>query len=227
MIGRAARAVTAALAASTLALGACTVDGAPRRAADVAATTADASGDTTFRIHAGTTPKVVVTVIEDLACPACALFESRFGSTLDAYAADPDVAVDYLVISFLDRMSADDYSSRAANASHCVWNNPDDQARQQSIWRGFQHAAFRVQPDEGGAGLPDDRLVRLADQAGATKAASCITGRQLATQVKRTTSTVTDDSRFAGTPTVRIDDADYTLSSPEALRAAIDEAKRR
>ena len=181
--------------------------------------------DNAFRITAAPgQPRVIVTIVEDMACPACATFEEVYGADVDAYATDPQVAVDFHIISFLDRMSPDEYSSRAANASHCVWRDGPSATRA-ATWRKFQHAAFGAQPDEGGPGLPDARLVALAAEAGAPGAAACITGGERRSAVESTTSRIMDEPDFRGTPTVLVNGAKVDLGARDALRRAVDAAK--
>ncbi|MFT3661292.1 MAG: hypothetical protein QM809_07795 [Gordonia sp. (in: high G+C Gram-positive bacteria)] len=64
--------------------------------------------------------RVVVTVISDYQCPACKYFEANYAGLLDQLRATTVTAVRYIPVSFLNRMSDDDYSSRAWNASVCV-----------------------------------------------------------------------------------------------------------
>ncbi|MFT4085947.1 MAG: thioredoxin domain-containing protein [Gordonia sp. (in: high G+C Gram-positive bacteria)] len=230
------------VAAAALSLAACSLDGhaisSPSGAAEMSddvyppsvdgpTSTTPASGDSTaFRLTgapAGSTPKVVITVVEDMACPACKMFEERFGATLDDLSRSTDVAVDYHVISFLDRMSSDDYSSRAANASFCAWHaSPGPTGK----WRAFQRQMFDDQAPEGGAGLPDSELASIARTTLNTDITSCITSRQYSSAVKSATSSITDENWFQGTPTVRINDRDFTPSTPDALRAAVTAAAR-
>ncbi|GAC78197.1 DsbA family protein [Gordonia malaquae] len=240
MVGNSRAAMAVTLAAVGL-LSACSIDGNAVRAANeppvenvqtTSATDAPRGDESTttgevFRIFAGTgAPKVTVTVIADLACPACKLFESTFGPVLDAYRGDPDVAVDYQVISFLDRMSSDNYSSRAANASHCVWHSAETTPAHAQDWRKFQRLAFENQPNEGGPGLPSTELSQFATTAGVPSAARCILESQRATEVSSSTRAVTNDPTFQGTPTVKINGATYTPGTPTALKSAIDQAKR-
>lgn len=229
-----ARALLIPIIATVVFVGACSTDGTAVRVPDengqtTSTTDIPRSGESpatnseAFRIFAGTgSPTVTVTVIADLACPACKVFESTFAPVLDAYRGDSDVAVDYQVISFLDRMSSDDYSSRAANASHCVWHAADTTQK----WRRFQSLAFENQPSEGGPGLASTELSQFATMAGVPSASRCIQESQRASEVSATTRAVTNDPTFRGTPTVLINGDTHTPSSPTALKSAIDQAKR-
>ncbi|EGD53392.1 DSBA oxidoreductase [Gordonia neofelifaecis NRRL B-59395] len=186
---------------------------APTTGASGAPITADGA----FRISTSDDVRVVVTVVEDMACPACKAFEAAYGDTLAELAALPGAAVDYRVISFLDRMSDDQYSSRAANASYCVWNRPGDDRARQDTWRRFQVAAFRAQPAEGGPGLSDDRLAAMAKTAGAGDVSTCITTRQYAQDVHGTTSSTMSEPEFEGTPTLLVNGERLDLRSAATL----------
>ncbi|PXX58739.1 protein-disulfide isomerase [Nocardia tenerifensis] len=118
--------------------------------------------------------KVVVRVVADLQCPACQMFEKANAKVLEDAVNSGSVLVEYNVISFLDRASTTQYSSRAGNASYCVAES--DPARYQS-WLA---SMFDQQPAEGGDGLPDERLIEIARDAGYADpaVAQCITERK-------------------------------------------------
>ncbi|WP_132992077.1 DsbA family protein [Gordonia zhaorongruii] len=228
-------------AIGVIALGACSVDGDAVREAGAApwstsstpsspstsGATAPVGSDGAFRITPEkAAPKVTVTAIEDLACPACKRFESVIGSDVADLADDPDVALEYRMIAFLDRMSDDRYSSRAANASYCVWHRETDQADRVTTWRKFQQLAFDGQPDEGGPGLPDSELAAFAEEAGAGDAQNCISGEDRADEVKATTERTLGDAEFEGTPTVLVNGEQVTVASASDLTDAVEKAKR-
>lgn len=240
-----ATALAALAAAGSLLVGACGVDGTP--VSDGSTSTPDTSSQPTtapespssttpgapvmaggaFRVtSAAGQPKVLITVIEDLACPACKNFESVVGSTLDGYGDDTEVAIDYRVISFLDRASPDRYSSRAANASYCVWHAGDGTVASQKAWREFQRTMFEKQPDEGGPGLDDDEITAIATESGISDVGSCITSGQYADDVTETTDETMNDSEFEGTPTVLVNGEKVTVSSADDVKDAVDAARR-
>lgn len=157
-------------------------------------------------------------VVEDFQCPACQAFETAFGETLDEYAESGDVAVEYRGIAFLDRASTTEYSSRALNASACVMEAGDTE-----VWREFHRQLFLQQPPEGGAGLPDSELVRIADEAGAGDVATCIDDRRYDDWVEATTRASGDDG-INSTPTVLVDGEILEDPSPATIQDAIDEA---
>ncbi|WOC13026.1 DsbA family protein [Gordonia sp. MP11Mi] len=227
------------LATGALLIGACGIDGTPvpdRSTADTStgsgsspapSTGAPVMADGAFRVtSAAGQPKVIVTVVEDLACPACKQFESVVGPTIDGYGGDPDIAVDYRIISFLDRVSPDRYSSRAANASYCVWHAGDGSIKSQQAWRGFQHAMFQRQPDEGGPGLDDSEIIAIAAQNGAVDVADCITGGQYGADVSASTEQTQDDPDFTGTPTVLVNGEQIEVTSAADVKRAVEAARR-
>ncbi|MFT4085948.1 MAG: thioredoxin domain-containing protein [Gordonia sp. (in: high G+C Gram-positive bacteria)] len=175
------------------------------------------TSDGAFRITTaalGTTPPAVVTAIEDFQCPACRSFESSYSEVLAKLAQNPKVAVDYKPIAFLDRMSTDDYSSRAANASMCVAEatakKGADGKQDFGIWLKYHNLLYGNQPAEGGAGLTNDKLFSLAKEAGASGVKDCINNGQFDKWVKSQTAKVTSGD-FQGTPTVLINGTQYQV----------------
>ncbi|WP_433664534.1 DsbA family protein [Nocardia sp. CA-128927] len=118
--------------------------------------------------------KVVVRVVADLQCPACQMFEKANAKVLEDAVTSGSAVVEYNVISFLDRASSSQYSSRAGNASYCVAEADP------SKYQAWFAAMFEQQPAEGGDGLPDDRLIEIARDAGYADptVAQCITDRK-------------------------------------------------
>ena len=159
--------------------------------------------DDSFRMTtapAGTTPPAVLTVIEDFQCPGCRAFEAAYGETLTKLAQNPNVAVDYKPIAFLDQMSEDFYSSRAANASLCVGEATGKEG-DLSTWFKFHNLLYQNQPAEGGAGLSPSEINDLAGQAGAGDQSKCIEGGDYGKWIGEHTQRVMDGD-FQGTPTV-------------------------
>ncbi|ALG85684.1 DsbA family protein [Gordonia phthalatica] len=172
----------------------------------------------------GTEPKAVVTLVEDFQCPACRDFESTFGSTVEELAKNPQVAIDYHPIAFLNRMSTTDYSSRAMNASVCVAESTAKQG-DWSIWRKFHGLLFAKQPAEGGSGLPDSDLISMAREAGANGITDCINNNQFGQWVTKATEKVTSNPDFQGTPWVRVNGTTFNpQEGPEGLKKAVDAA---
>jgi protein-disulfide isomerase len=138
--------------------------------------------------------------------------------------ADQGVQFRYRVISFLDRASSTDYSTRAMNAHAAVLDVAGPE-----VAKKFHDALFAQQPPEGGAGLSDDTLVELAIAAGADADVVEKPIRELAFEqwVKNATDAASR-AEVTGTPTVLVDGerlpqagTDETL---ESMRAAIEKA---
>lgn len=171
---------------------------------------------------AGTQPKAVLTVIEDFQCPACRQFEESFGATVAELRENPQVAVDYHPIAILDRSSSTQYSTRSANASACVAESTAG-GGDFGVWQKFHDLLYQRQPEEGGAGLPDSELNSIAKEAGASNVNSCITDGQFKDWVTQQTQDVTQTG-VNSTPTVRLNGQDLQLTTPEDLKARVEQA---
>lgn len=159
---------------------------------------------------------VTVTVYADYLCPFCARFEGEVSPWLDEQREAGEVAVDYRPISILDNASSTRYSTRAANAAACVADTSPDSFADVNV------ALFAAQPPEGGPGLPDEDLVRIAEDAGATDVEACVADRTFTDWV----ATVTDQASRDGvtsTPTVLVD-GEPVEASLEAVQAAVEAA---
>jgi len=144
---------------------------------------------------------VTIQTVEDFQCPACQRFETEYGDVLAGYRDSGEVAVEYRTIAFLDRASSTDYSSRALNASMCVLDDAGSE-----VWMRMHEALFAQQPAEGGAGLSDVELTRIAEDAGAGDVSSCIADRPFDDWAKDTTQAVFDEG-VTSTPTVFVNGA--------------------
>ncbi|MFI2233552.1 DsbA family protein [Nocardia testacea] len=168
--------------------------------------------------------KVTVRVVMDLQCPACKAFEEANGKVLEDAVRDGTAAVEYSVITFLDRASTTEYSSRAGNAAFCVANSGVDG------YQAWLSDMFTRQPEEGGAGLPDSALIDIAESAGYTDpaVAQCITDREYDTYLRTKTDEVLN-SGVNSTPTVTVNGEQVTdataLMSPNGLAAVIAAAR--
>ena len=165
---------------------------------------------------------VVVDLYEDFLCPACRQFETVNGATLESLVDDGTVQLRYRPIAILDRYSTDEYSTRSLNAAGVVLDaaGPDAYAR-------FATLLFAEQPVEGGPGLSDDRLVELAEEAGAPGAdvAAGIRDRVFEDWAARVTEEASK-AGVAGTPTVLIDGEvlDLAQATPENITALVEAA---
>jgi protein-disulfide isomerase len=99
-----------------------------------------------------------VEVYLDFMCPHCRDFEDSAGTTLNQMVAGGRIRLVYHPVAFLDRLPTTQYSTRSAAASGCA----SDAGR----YPDFVKVMFANQPAEGGAGLSDDEIIRLAGTAG-------------------------------------------------------------
>ena len=167
---------------------------------------------------------VEVTVYEDFRCPFCRQFEKRSRGLLKAYAAAGDVSVRYHVVSTFDHASADNYSTRAANALAAVLDTSDPETAVL-----FHDLLFDHQPAEGGPGLSDAQLVDLAVEAGAGKRKVAAAVESL--KFRQWVVSSTDAASTAGvttTPTVTVDgkrvESDSIAGLVRGTKAAVDAA---
>ncbi|WP_081769532.1 DsbA family protein [Nocardia nova] len=165
--------------------------------------------------------KVVVSIVEDLQCPSCKLFEDQASGAIEEMIGSGKVAIEYRTISFLDRASSTNYSSRAANASACVAE------ADMSKWFSWHQAMFKNQPEENSAGLPDDRLIAIAREQGVNGqgAADCIANQKYADFVKSSTKKWFVDAGIQGTPTVFVNGAEIHHNNDPKLLPSVDDLK--
>ncbi|MDO7869018.1 DsbA family protein [Nocardioides jiangxiensis] len=105
-----------------------------------------------------------VVVYEDFQCPICNEFEKATSEKVQAAIKAGKISVEYRMVSFLDRVSKNAYSSRAANASLAVLHVAGPAAFQK-----FHTMLFENQPAEGTAGPDNAELVDDAVRAGADR----------------------------------------------------------
>jgi protein-disulfide isomerase/uncharacterized membrane protein YphA (DoxX/SURF4 family) len=158
--------------------------------------------------------KVTLDLYEDPQCPICAQFESQVGPTIAGWITSGTVKVHYHVISFLDASSTTKYSSRAANALYASAGVSPD------VFAKYHQLLFAQQPAEGSAGLTEDTLVQLAQQAGAGSVAQQIRAGTYADYVARATDQSSKDG-VTGTPTVLVDGQQVAQPTLGAVTTAV------
>lgn len=174
--------------------------------------------------------KVVVSMYFDPQCPACKLFEDVNGETLTKLLRNNTIVLELHPIAFLDSQSTTHYSSRAMNSLACVADTSPN-----SFYTYFQ-TIYENQPREGGDGLPDSRLIELAENAGATNVTECITSQKFnpwvqEATIRALTGPLPQTSHTGGverTPFVFINGElfDGPITDSNALEVAIQEAKQ-
>lgn len=161
---------------------------------------------------------MTLTFYEDPQCPVCAAFEGEVGDEVAAAVESGDVRVEYRVVSFLDQASANEFSSRAANALMVVQDaaGPDAFAELHRI-------LYANQPAEGTAGPDDEQLVAWSVEAGADEAdvRSGIESGAFDQFVANATDQMSQDG-VNGTPTVLVDGQRVEGGPAEAVAAVRD-----
>jgi protein-disulfide isomerase len=145
------------------------------------------------------------------------VYEDASGDTLAALVADGTAAVEYAPVAILDRYSEDEYSTGALNAAGVVADAAGPEA-----FLAFHDLLFVNQPAEGGAGLSDDELIDLAEQAGAAgeRVETGIRDRVFEDWTRQVTDAASRNG-LTGTPTVLVDGEVLDLPTPQGLEAAV------
>jgi protein-disulfide isomerase len=157
-------------------------------------------------------PKAVLSIYEDFQCPHCRDFEKTFGPTIAKMVDSGAVAVDYYMLSILNRSNAG-YSSRAANAAYCVADEDKD------AFKRFHSALFAQQPQEGTGSGPDKAaLIETARQAGVTGGVpDCINKGSY----EKMTKGLAASTKVSSTPTIRLNGQDINPATPDELLAKV------
>jgi protein-disulfide isomerase len=157
-------------------------------------------------------PKTI-DVYQDFGCPVCKQFEQQSGSTIDQIVAAGQAKVIYHPVAILDQHFADRYSSRASAASG--W------AADAGVLAPYLKLLYENQPEEGGPGLPDAKLIALGEQAGGGPGfASCVQSGRYGPWTAGVTDQASKDG-LQGTPTVKVDGTEIPDPTPDALNAAL------
>ena len=146
--------------------------------------------------EAGKPVKVVVYI--DFICPVCKRFETTYNEQLTSLRNEGKISLEYRPLGFLDLQSTTNYSSRAANAAACVVNESPEK------YADFVNVLFEKQPQEGGAGISDADLKKMATDIGAKSIDTCVEGKTFRPWVKYTTQQAASIG-ITGTPTVFVE----------------------
>lgn len=144
--------------------------------------------------------KPVLELHLDFMCPFCGQFDGMNADDLQTLVDDEDVTLHLVPRRLLDQQSTTgDYSTRAANALVCVYEDDPDNAL------AFSKLMFENQPAEGSAGLTNEEIFAFAEQAGASEAVQgCMDGRTYQDWVRRVADPYGAENG-GGTPYVEID----------------------
>jgi len=161
--------------------------------------------------------KVTIDLYVDYQCPACRQFETQDSAALDKMVADGTAKIAYHPLAILNRFSSTEYSTRASAASGC--------AAEAGVFDKFTKALFANQPPEGGAGLPNEKLIELGKAAGATSPefAQCVNDQKYADWSTALTEAASK-AGVTGTPTVLVDGQQVEDLTVDGLKAAVDKA---
>lgn len=174
-----------------------------------------AGGDYAFGVPFGSNPDApVVSVWEDLQCPACGAFEKAMGDTLKAKAEAGEIYLVTRPTTFLDKSFNTDASRRATAAYGCAID----------AGKGYEYkeTVYANQPEREGDGWTDEQLKGFAQEVGIADAAyttfeKCFTDRTYVPWSKNST-----DEFYAagvnGTPTVKINGE--TVETSDVVDAA-------
>lgn len=143
---------------------------------------------------------VNLTIYADANCVHCAEFEASYGEQIKQWLANGDVTVEYRTVGFLDRGSPTNYSSRAANAMACVADAAP------ASYLGFVEAVWANYPN---GEMKNADLAQLASDHGAD-VSGCIDKGDFRSFVQYTTTAAQVDG-VTGTPTIFIQDKEFTL----------------
>lgn len=142
----------------------------------------------------------------DFMCPICGDFEKSYGEQLQTAAANGDITLNIHPVSILNRASQNtEFSTRAGSAMYCVAAESPDSTLD------FFNTLFANQPEENSAGLSDDELAAMAEQAGAGAAADCIADGTYMDFVDAQTNA----HDIKGTPTVEVNGKRLDLQAGE------------
>lgn len=214
----------AAAMAVALVVGIVVGSNSPDSASDATLDTSVAAGfpdstrsdDGVVMVAANAQDPVSVELYVDLHCPACREYESRVADTLEELIIDGRVELLVHPIAILDAASTTRYSSRAAAAVAC--------AADEGLFWQYQKVLYAEQPDEGGDGLSERRLLDLGAQIGLTgEFETCVSADAQADWVEQITDTARD-AGITATPTVLVDGEQLTSGSAADLRAAVEAA---
>lgn len=173
-----------------------------------------------------------VVIYEDFGCPNCENFEQATHEQLEKDVRANLAQVHYHTISFLDRNSPNQYSTRAANAALCASDiGVDTFLKYHDILYGTNPlTGQQTQPEEGTPGPGNTTLIQLGKKAGMTTAqtttfSDCVTSLKY----KGLIAKLTDNSTIAGvtgTPTILVNGKKLPNYSSATLFNAIKAADK-
>jgi protein-disulfide isomerase len=160
-------------------------------------------------------PEIVVYI--DYQCPVCQAFDVPNESQLRSWVDTGVATLEIRPISFLDRGSLNNYSSRATNAAMCIANFEPDS------FFDYNGILMINQPAEQTEGPSDDDLFGFAADAGAgtEEVKGCIQAKSFGDYIEQHTQQVLNNPQdgisVSGTPTITVNGKQYTWATGEEL----------
>jgi protein-disulfide isomerase len=160
-------------------------------------------------------PEIVVYI--DYQCPVCQAFDVPNESQLRSWVDTGVATLEIRPISFLDRGSLNNYSSRATNAAMCIANFEPDS------FFDYNGILMINQPAEQTEGPSDDDLFGFAEDAGAgtEEVKGCIQAKSFGDYIEQHTQQVLNNPQdgisVSGTPTITVNGKQYTWATGEEL----------
>ena len=164
------------------------------------------------------TPEIQIYV--DYQCPICQAFDVPNSAQMRSWADVGAATIEIRPISFLDRASLNEYSSRAANSAFCVANFEPDS------FFDFHELLMLNQPEEGTSGHDDDQLFAYAEESGAgtEEIKGCIQAKSFGDYTEQHTQRVLSEPQdgvsVSGTPTILVNGNQYTWATGDDLVSA-------
>ena len=166
----------------------------------------------------GPIPEIVIYV--DYQCPVCQAFDVPNSAQIRSWVDTGAATLEIRPISFLDRASLNEYSSRVANAAFCVANFEPD------AFFDFHETMMLNQTEEGTEGHSDDAIFEFATAAGAgsEEIKGCIQAKSFGDYITSHTQTVLSEPQqgitVTGTPTILVNGKQYIWATGEELVSA-------
>lgn len=161
-----------------------------------------------------------IQIWSDYQCPVCQAFDVPNNQQIRSWVDTGVATVEFHPISFLDRSSVDNYSSRAANFAACTANYSPES------FFDVNGILMERQPGEGTGNLDNDDLLDIAEEAGVNvdeDFTACVESKAFGDWIQQTTNEVLTNPRpdsgiqITGTPAVVVNGEEYTWASGDEL----------
>ncbi|SFS01237.1 Protein-disulfide isomerase [Agrococcus baldri] len=164
---------------------------------------------------------IQIEIYQDYMCPVCGAFDDANRATLEQLLSTGAATVEVHPIAILDGQSlGTKFSTRSASAAACVAEFAPN-----SFW-DFNSAMFDNQPEERTAGLTNEEIVGIAEQAGIDTSgglADCINDGRFASWVESATARAATQP-LPGTDGVVADRTPTVIVNGEKYMGGVDDA---